>query len=404
MRRNMHCQAADAARPFECGETLPPAGPISRARGARPLTENMSTEPISVLAVCNGRLQAHVEPLRAAGCRVEAITGSVAHLLRAYPKLSAHVRSDPPEIVFVNAPGWHTSIARRLAARAGAPGVLVVRGDLWAEFGSMLSRRYADSPLRRLDVRIRRGLADGNIPSMDHIIAVSEYIRGLVIERTGVPPERVTAVHPAVDTDRFSPSDADPAELRAELGVDVPHLVCAVTNFGFHRKIEGLSQFMPALHELLRRRDDVAVALAGAGAYIDEFRDRHAEELAHERMMLLGFFTPITKLYHASDVLVHFTLLDGIPNTAAEGNACGLPVVANDFPSMLECVEDGLNGFIVPSEVDIEATVGAIERLLDDEQLRRQMGRTGRELVVSTRRPEVIGRRLVEILRPLTGA
>lgn len=365
------------------------------------MTNHGRHENMKLLAVCNGRLQAHVRPIQAIGCRVETLSGSVGHIMRSYLSTVGYVRREQPGIVFTNAPAWHASFARRFASHGDAVTALAIRGDLWAEFDAMLSRRYRGNPGRRLDVRMRRGLADRNITRMDHLITVSDYIRGLVLEHTGVPQERVSTVFPAIDTEHFTPSDADPSELRDTLGVETPHLVCAVTNFGFHRKIEGLSRFMPALHELVKRRDDVAVALAGAGTYLEAFAQRHTDELAHERMLLLGYFKPITDLYHASDTLVHFTLLDGIPNTAAEANACGLPVVANDFPSMLECVEDGVNGLIVASELDIDATVNAIERLLDDDALRQRMGAAGRELVVSTRRPEVIGHRLMDILAPL---
>lgn len=360
-------------------------------------------DDLKVLALCDGRLQAHVEPLRATGCTVAIESGSVGQIVRRYPALAARARRERPQVIFANAAAWHATIARRLASSTGATTALAIRGDLWAEFDVMLEKRYASSPIRSLDVKIRQRLAAANLPRMDRLIAVSDYIRGLVIERTGIPHERVSTVHPAIDVEHFRPSDEDPAGLRAEIGVTVPHLVCAVTNFSFHRKIEGLSRFMPVLHELLRRRDDVAVALAGGGAYYDEFRERHAREVAHDRMLLLGFFRPITKLYGASDALVHFTLLDGIPNTAAEANACGLPVVTNDFPSMLECVTDGVNGYVVPSEPDIEMTVAAIERLLDDPDLHARMGRAGRERVVTTRAPEVIGRQLAAILRAGVG-
>jgi glycosyltransferase involved in cell wall biosynthesis len=60
--------------------------------------------------------------------------------------------------------------------------------------------------------------------------------------------------------------------------------------------------------------------------------------------------------------------------------ACGLPVVSTDGGSLPEVVADGKTGIIVPAR-DPQAMAEAIERLMDDADLRERMGRAGREWV-----------------------
>ena len=62
-----------------------------------------------------------------------------------------------------------------------------------------------------------------------------------------------------------------------------------------------------------------------------------------------------------------------------EATGLGRPVVAFDVGGIREWLVDGRNGFLVPPR-DVAAFAGALERLLDDESLRRTMGQNGIEL------------------------
>jgi glycosyltransferase involved in cell wall biosynthesis len=74
-------------------------------------------------------------------------------------------------------------------------------------------------------------------------------------------------------------------------------------------------------------------------------------------------------------------LTDGIPNVIAEAMAMELPVVSTTVAGVPELVEDGRSGLLVP-EQQPGALADALERLLADPDLRRAMGRRGRERVL----------------------
>ena len=59
-------------------------------------------------------------------------------------------------------------------------------------------------------------------------------------------------------------------------------------------------------------------------------------------------------LYRAADVLAMPTLMDNLPNTIAEGMACGLPCVGFRVGGLPQMVDDDLNGYLV-SLADAEA-------------------------------------------------
>ena len=72
---------------------------------------------------------------------------------------------------------------------------------------------------------------------------------------------------------------------------------------------------------------------------------------------------------------------EGIPKVLLEAMACGLPCVTTDSPGCRDAVRHQDNGLLVPIK-DYSALAIAIRRLLDDENLRKNMGRRGRERAV----------------------
>ena len=71
---------------------------------------------------------------------------------------------------------------------------------------------------------------------------------------------------------------------------------------------------------------------------------------------------------------------EGVPKVLIEAAACERPIVTTDMPGCREIVRDGENGFLVPPK-DTGALVSALEKLLESEQQRKEMGRTGRQIV-----------------------
>ncbi len=70
---------------------------------------------------------------------------------------------------------------------------------------------------------------------------------------------------------------------------------------------------------------------------------------------------------------------EGVPRVLLEGAAMGKPLVTTDHPGCREAVKDGVNGFLVPVK-DAVATADAVEKLLRNENMRREMGRESRVL------------------------
>lgn len=76
--------------------------------------------------------------------------------------------------------------------------------------------------------------------------------------------------------------------------------------------------------------------------------------------------------------------------------ACGLPVVASPVGVNRDIVSTGVNGYLAGSEAE---WVDALAGLLDDVQLRQQMGRAGRKIVEQKYSVQVTAPRLARLYR-----
>jgi N,N'-diacetylbacillosaminyl-diphospho-undecaprenol alpha-1,3-N-acetylgalactosaminyltransferase len=96
----------------------------------------------------------------------------------------------------------------------------------------------------------------------------------------------------------------------------------------------------------------------------------------------LGERREIPEILYISDVVTLPSYYrEGIPRVLLEAMCMEKPIVTTDWVGCKEVVEEGKNGFLVPVKDHI-ALASAIEKLINNEELRIKMGRYGREKVL----------------------
>lgn len=81
--------------------------------------------------------------------------------------------------------------------------------------------------------------------------------------------------------------------------------------------------------------------------------------------------------FRQTDIFVQPTYEDCFPLTLVEAMQHGIPIVSTDEGAIPDMVEDGLNGLVCQRK-DVHSLVNALEKLLNDNELRKQMGENGR--------------------------
>jgi glycosyltransferase involved in cell wall biosynthesis len=94
---------------------------------------------------------------------------------------------------------------------------------------------------------------------------------------------------------------------------------------------------------------------------------------------VLGYRSDVAQLFAASHVVVLPSYREGLPKVLIEAAACGRAVVTTDVPGCRDAIEPDVTGLLVPVK-DAAALADAIQRLIEDEALRKRMGAAGRLL------------------------
>lgn len=257
--------------------------------------------------------------------------------------------------------GFYGSLAARYA---GLPVV-------W-DFKDLLSEDFFPSINRRLIV----GMANRWV---DYVVANSNAIAEAFIAQGG-RKDKIRVIHNGIDLSQFHP-DNKPSGLRVSLGLDPEiHLVSIFSRLD---RWKGHVYFLQAAAQTREVHPDVHFLIVGATTFDN---DGYADELhtvTHDLGLAdcvhyLGFREDIADLMAMSDIVVHAsTLPEPLGLTPMEAQAAGRPVVAVKAGGVLETVEDGLTGVLVPPK-NASAMAKALSDLLRSPDKRRQMGIAGR--------------------------
>jgi len=155
-----------------------------------------------------------------------------------------------------------------------------------------------------------------------------------------------------------------------------------------HRQ-KGYDILLEAFARLGDRLPAYRLSIVGRGALEHELR-RLAQHLGvASRIDWHGQVVDPWAHYVAARIFVMPSRYEGTPNALLEAMAAGLsPVVSDASPGLLELVEDGVTGLVVPVD-DSAALALAIERLAKDPSLRRSLGDRARRRVADFELPKV---------------
>jgi glycosyltransferase involved in cell wall biosynthesis len=141
-------------------------------------------------------------------------------------------------------------------------------------------------------------------------------------------------------------------------------------------ELKGIEYLLRAAAELRHDFPTLRVEIAGTGPERPKLEEQAQQSGLGEHVRLLGWVEDIPALLRRWDVFVMPSLEEGLGNAALEAMAAGLPVVASSVGGLLEIVEDGTTGWLVPPR-DPAALALHLRLLLSNRELRWRMGAAG---------------------------
>jgi len=195
-----------------------------------------------------------------------------------------------------------------------------------------------------------------------------------------LPAERIEVIHNGVDTGKYHPAvPSEGGALRESFGIGPSDTV--MTTVASLKPAKRVDLLLRAVARCIRANPGVRVLLVGDGPDRAELEQLARRIGMTERVVFAGIRDDVDDILRMSDVLVLSSRVgtETFPNVVLEAMASGLPVVSTDVGSVREMIDESC-GLIVPPE-DEDALAEAIGQLAADPEMRRRLGRRGREVV-----------------------
>lgn len=266
--------------------------------------------------------------------------------------------------------------------RRRVPYVVAMDGSpLWyARHGLWYAQPHFDpkSVLSRAKQELTRRVYDGAA----HLLPWSWSLRESLIEDYGIPAERITVVPPGINLETYACPDR-----RALPEGERPFTVLFVG------------------YDFLRKGGDLLVKLALEPEFRDVRFDFVTRAYQGPRAGNIRVFDDVgpnsdrvVSLLREANLFVLPTRADSHSVASLEAMAMGLPVIATPIGGVVDVVQEGETGYLVPSD-DFEALADRVRRLREDRELRLQMGLRGRKRVESHFDGDRIAAQVVDLLK-----
>jgi len=255
-------------------------------------------------------------------------------------------------------------LARKAAARLG--GIKIVHTVHGLPF-----HPYEKWWRNRLYVALERRAARRS----DAIISVADAMTRQALAAGIGRADQYATIYSGLEVQRFTDPQPGSAEFRNSLRL--PREAVLFTQVSRLAELKGHRHILDAAGRITDPR--VFFCFVGDGKLRKDIESQIARMGLAKRFRLTGLLSPerIPAVMHASDVLVHCSLREGLARALPQAMLAGKPVISFDVDGANEVVDSETGILLAPK--DVAGLQLAVETLAESPQLRRRLGATGRE-------------------------
>ncbi|MBF0338840.1 MAG: glycogen synthase [Nitrospirae bacterium] len=226
----------------------------------------------------------------------------------------------------------------------------------------------------------------------DAIIAVSHGMKQDVLNLFDIDQSKIAVIYNGIDTDEYTPQTSHEALLKYGINPDKPYVLFV----GRITRQKGIIHLVNAIKHI---NDEAQIVLCAGQPDTEEIKNEMEEgvrrlQAKRDNILWIQKMVPrkeIIELYSHATVFCCPSIYEPFGIINLEAMACGTPVVASAVGGIVEIIEDGKTGFLVPLQQHKESPFEAIDpeqfardlaqkinRCLDDNALCTEMGKNSR--------------------------
>lgn len=187
------------------------------------------------------------------------------------------------------------------------------------------------------------------------------------------------------------------------ISMDTPPSPCSAKRMVVMGRLDhqkNVGELVEIWARVQERYPDWELAIYGDGYMRGRIEEQIRSLSLASSVKLYGKVSDPEVAYQSASALLMTSYAEGLPMVMLEAQALGLPIISYDFRcGPREVIQDAETGYIIPWG-NKEAFAGAIQRLIEDEELRREMGAKARQ-ASSRFAPERVIKQWVELFEQI---
>ena len=209
------------------------------------------------------------------------------------------------------------------------------------------------------------------------VVCVSRAVRDSVVKEEPGLASKSVVIYNAVTVSESETTEPS-ADLRAELGLPPETELVGMVGRISHWK--GQEILVKASALVLQKHPEVHFVAVGSyfadeAHYLENLQALIRSLALEERFHIVGYRSDVVNVYRALDVFVLPSIKpEPFGRVTVEAMTQGCAVIATNHGGSCELIEQGVTGVLVPPS-DPQALAEAIEQLLSDATLRKNMGK-----------------------------
>lgn len=221
-----------------------------------------------------------------------------------------------------------------------------------------------------------------NLLSADCIISVSEPGKAHLVDHLKIPAEKIVVFPNAVDTEIFKPDQETRTKVRSSLGAGNRPLIMFVGRFYIWHDTATL---LRSFAQVSQDHPGAYLVMVGDGEHYHNMKTLADDLGISQNVKFTGLVAhaEVPDLVAAADIaVVPYPVIDRklwmSPLKLFEFMASGSSIVASAVGQIVDVIQDGVNGLLVPAG-DSAAMAAALNRMIADSQLRSRLGQQARQ-------------------------
>ena len=201
-----------------------------------------------------------------------------------------------------------------------------------------------------------------------------------------MPEEKIALIPHGVDSTRFHPASAEERRAaRARFGLAADARVIAFT--GRLLRGKGLEALLDAFAWIAPVVPSAHLVIVGSGegqalSVEEALRSSASSPALQGRVTFTGRLDDVAEVLRAADVFAFPSVYEALGLSLLEAAATGLPAVGARTGGIVDVIEDGASGWLVPPG-DVPALATRLRDLILDEATRVRLGARAREIAVA---------------------